>query len=332
MIQYWTSDSTLDNELLQLIKKREIDQKYLYMWEWANCYYNAYWRWKIEESKDSSESNNHNYTKLSYLEFLQENIFSKNKNKKWVLISLWCGNWYQEKNMLEILCKKWENIDYIWVDCSKSMLKMAQENLSEIKMKKKFVYSDFISQEFANEIELETAWYDYKIFAFLWCTFWNPNQTSITDSLYNMLWPNDFLLLDLASREASDSNMKLKLFERYSQFLEIKDFNNFRFTPLKRLWIDMNSWKMVLKTSSEESIWSYAFKFVFKFTVRTVIKYKKEKIHFLPWEEFKLLTIRNYDLDKVRKFFSDHDFYEVTLETAQANWWLSVTQFLFKRK
>ena len=328
MLYYWTSDSQLEEELFQLVKRRELDQKFLYMKWWADYYYKAVW-WS--DSKDWAQENDFHYWKQPYFDQLDKFVFSQ-KKWKWVLISLWCWSWYQEKRMLKKIADKWYNIDYIWNDCSREMINMAQKNLYDININKSYIYWDFTSTQFVNEINSLTKEYDYKIYAFMWCTYWNPNQTSITDSLYNILWEEDYLLLDLLSRSGDLSSDKMKLFERYRGILNNENMNKFRFSPLKRLKVPFSNGKMILKTWTEESIWAFVFNFVFEFTKKTIIKFRNEKIHCLPWEHIKLITVRNYNIDVVKSFFDDHEFKSIDVKVSEYSWWLDVTQFLFKRK
>jgi hypothetical protein len=331
MIINWLSDYELEEQLVDLIKKREIDQKFLYFWQWADTYYKAYGMWNEQDDLNLDKYGLKSASVWAY-HFLKTKILDKEVWKKWVIISLWCGNWHQEWAILRKINPDKRYLSYIWVDSSKWMLWLARKNLSDLDIEKTFICADFTSSKFVNEIHWITSQYDYVVYCFLWYTFWNPNQTSITDSLYNILWENDYLLLDALVREYDTPNVKLKLFDRYSSYLDNDLMKKFWFTPLKYLWIPMEKWKMILKTENEESIWSIVFKYTYEFTDRIKLEFRWKTVHILPWENIELLAIRNYDYSQLKSFFREHEFELINSKENAFEEYISSVWLLFKRK
>lgn len=335
MIKYWLSDYELEEQLIDLIKRREIDQKFLYFWEWAEIYYKAYWFGNKEEDDNTDlywlKEASVWASKWAY-DFIKDNILDKESWKKWVIISLGCWNWFQETEILNKINLDKSNLSYIWVDSSKSMLSLVKKNLKDISTHKTFICADFTSSQFVNEIHEITSDYDYRIFCFLWYTFWNTNQTSMTDSLYAILWPNDYLLLDALTRKDDTPNTKLRLFERYSSYLENSLMKDFWFATFEDIWVPKKKWRMTLKTENEESVWAFVFKFIYEFTDKIKLNIRGKAIHILPWESIDLYSIRNYDYGKLINFFDEHEFEIIDSNRNGFESYISSVRLLFKRK
>jgi len=138
------SEELLEEELLTGLKKRNIDQKFEYMEEWALLYYA-----NLEEDKDDwfflDESSNtfHHPVKKKDKSKSAHDLsavcanFMANRSYRnyWAsLISLGCGNGHQEKMLLKFLDKIHPETVYYGVDSSRKMLEMATENLKDIKL------------------------------------------------------------------------------------------------------------------------------------------------------------------------------------------------------
>lgn len=315
----YISDSDIDKELSTSLKNRSIDQKFIYVWDGAETFYSAF----SQKNKHSQDFN---------AKVFKEIVSLVKPNKKNVIISLWCWNGFQEEVLLSDLEESEYNFDYIWVDYSREMIDLADENLKDIKLDKTYVCADFAKNDFRGKINLLTEEYDSRFFVLLWYTFGNPSQTLISDSLYNILWEDDYLIMDCLTRDENKDSTTLALFERYSKFLNDENIANFRFTSLRRLWFLKEKWRFILKTHNEESLWSVVFSYYFECNNRVVITFMWEKYHVLPWEEIYVYSIRNYNLKRLEKFMEAHELNQIHKRQYEINEFLTRTLFLFKRK
>ncbi len=320
--EYRLSDDILENELISYVKKREMDQKFNYLWKWAEKYYEV----------AASNADDKNIKWERYRHFFKEKIHIP-KSKTFAFISLWCGNALEEKLLLEKLLEDGYMFSYIWVDSSKSMLHLAQKNLSTLwKLDQTFVCADFCDTSFIKNMNKLTKDIDQKVFFFFWRTFGNPNQTNITWSLYNILWKNDYLWFDILWRDWKKSSSKLKIFERYTVYVRSEDRNVFDFIPLSSLWVNISSGKMILRTKNEPSVWAIVYDFSFLFEKKVVIRVDSEIMHFLPGESISLMQIRNYDIEKFLHFLAEYDFLVVASELGKLPGWIIDAQLLLQKK
>lgn len=313
------SDLELEKDIIDNVKNRLIEQKYIYLWKWAEAYYNAYSNSQFDPNNDL------------VFDFLKKYF---DKNKKIAIISLWCWNASQEKPLLTQLSKYWYNFTYFWVDISRSMLDLAIKNLKELDIDKRFIFSDLLWDNFKQEIIWLTKWYSNRFYCFMWRTFCNTNQTNVTDTFYNLLSDDDYLLFDVYTRKQDSNNVKLKMFNRYSEYLKPENINktNFQYSILEMLWIPRENWQFKLEMKNEDSIWALVFSFWFYFQKKTKILFRNETLHILKGETIELYNIRNYYKDKLLDFFKEHDFKIVDhFTTSYKEDRLYYSQFLFKK-
>ena len=115
------------------------------------------------------------------------------------------------------------------------MLRLADENLAELKCPKHFICADIMTKNFKEEILRLTKDFDKRIVGFLGCTFVNHNQTQITDTLYNMLEKNDYLRFDVFARPDTTQHSDYKIFKRYEGLLQNQKMLDFFFYALHNL-------------------------------------------------------------------------------------------------
>lgn len=314
------SDLDLEKWLIDNLKDRRMFQKYLYLWDSALDYYRAYSDWQIDPDA------------VSHFDFIGKHM---RKDKKLAVISLWCGDASQEKELLMELKEKWFNFTYFGVDISRKMLNLAINNLSEIDIDKRFILADTMSEHFRQEISGMTRDYDSRFFCFLWRTFCNTNQTNSTDSFYNLLSKEDYLWFDVYTRDNDDTQTNLKIFNRYNEYiLDSKNSKkiNFQFSVLKHLWVKESDGKFILEMKKEPSIGTLVFSFSYLFSKKVVVSFRNEKVHILPWESVELYDIRNYYIPKLLDFFKQHDFKKVDHSSKPYLWdRLKHSQFLFRK-
>lgn len=74
----------------------------------------------------------------------------------------------------------------------------------------------------------------------------------------------------------------MKLFDRYTEYLNNEKLNLFQFTPLEKIGVPFENGKLTLETYNEKAVGTMVFTFSFLFTKKTVISFRNETIHFLP--------------------------------------------------
>ncbi|HNW55677.1 MAG TPA: class I SAM-dependent methyltransferase [bacterium] len=291
------SDLELDKEMIDCLKNRGLEQKFLYLDNGAKFYYEAYGR--------PSEAPSVDLLVKSYCEV----IINQFKKKQHIaLISLGCGDASSEKIMLKKLKDEGFNFTYFGVDSSRQMLDLAVKNLAELKIDSQFLCADIVSEDFCGEISQLTDEFDCRGFLFLGGTISNFNQTNIIDSLYSVLKKNDFLFLDIRIRNSLDTTEDLQLFNFYSRYLKDKEIVQWLNRPLRDVGIDTNCGTLNLEMVKEKSIGAILFKFSFLFNKKFVIRLRNDIIHFLPEERVELLHIRAYYPEDLNNFFKEHNF------------------------
>ncbi|HNW20244.1 MAG TPA: L-histidine N(alpha)-methyltransferase [bacterium] len=298
------SDLELDKEMIDCLKNRSLEQKFLYLDDGANFYYQAYNKPTTPLPVDFSTED---YYDLVAGQF--------KKKQRFALVSLGCGDASSEKVMLKRLKKEGYNFTYFGVDSSRQMLDLAVNNLAELKIDNQFLCADLVSEDFRDEIEQLTDDFDCRGFLFLGGTISNVNQTNIIDSLYSILKKNDLLFLDIRIRNSLDNSEDLQLFNFYAKYLSDKKMAQWLISPLRNVGIDPSCGKLSLEMVKEKSIGAILFKFFFLFNKKFVIRLRNEVIHFLPEERVELLHIRAYYPDNLTSFFKEHDFKLVQSKT-----------------
>jgi hypothetical protein len=300
------SDLELDKELIDCLKNRNMEQKFLYMEDAASFFYKTYGHSSNAAPVDFSTED---YYNLLVKQFKKKQHFA--------LISLGCGDASNELSMLKKLKYDGYNFTYFGVDASRQMLNLAIANLLDLKLDCQFLCADIISENFQNEIAQLTKNFDCRGFLFLGGTISNVNQTNIIDSLYGILKKNDLLFLDIRIRNGLDNSDDLELFNFYTNYLNEPKMVKWLLTPLSNVGIDPNSGALNLEMVKEKSIGALLFKFYFLFKKKSIIRLRNEVIHFLPEERLELLNIRAYYPDSLTNFFKEHDFKLVQGKTNQ---------------
>ena len=312
------SDSDIVSEISQCLRNRILDQKFLYDWKSAELYYKFY-------EEDPLFSHNQKNNLLNINKFGFKNCFKKYQNIS--IISLGCWNSHIEKDIFKELERKKEyNIDYIWVDLSRHMLKLSNKELKNIIINKKLICADFSSEKFIDEIYRLTKSYEKRIFTFFSNTFWNINHTNIIDLLYNILSPGEQIWLDVRLRKWNTTKDDMDVFN-------IHNLSNNNSTLEKIFWsmfikngISLNNGYFSKVLKKESSLNALKLEFYFNLEKKVVTNLKWQ-ITLLPWERIRCQQIYYYDPDKLILFFQEHNFKLIDKEIQWLRW-----QFLFEKK
>lgn len=300
-----TSDIELEKEFLTCIKRRDIEQKFIYLGENAYQYYNArkvinnnlegYWHKRL--------------THEDFMKFIKKLL--KPTSKKVALVSLGCGNAKREIDFLDAARTELQDVEFnfIGVDSSISMLYTAQEAFTAKQLNGTFLRADYSTGEFNRELKpiLEDTKSDQVIYLFIGSTLGNSSQTEIVDTLYNVLESGNILYLDVMTRNSKEKKDDLEIFDYYSERLHNPDFLHCNLDPLTRLGIPKENIKVILKTDQEDYIGVLCFKFYACMKEPITVIYRNERIHFLPPEEIKFVEIRTYHTETMISFFHNHN-------------------------
>ena len=340
------TDAELEEELLQWLKQRSLDQKFLYIQEWANVYYDMV----KEKSKEQKEqTGKFIWDSIRKFEdtkkdqkptfFPNESLlsnFMKDRNYRSYpscLISLWCGDARQEKRLLEELAKSHPQVSYFAVDSSKEMLQLAENNLKNIKLKKTFIQADFTQKKFSQEIDQRTKDKEIRIFSMLGSTLWNPNQTEIITSLHNMMWPSDLLRFDISTREKITEENTQIMINEYRAMLTDPSIQrrNLRLLAKHGLNIEEDG-QLELAVGQEEELGITLLKYYYKFKKDTTLTIANENLKFLTNDRITLLHIRNYHTPKFLEFMNKMGFKLFDSQKQRDTEDITRTQFLFAKK
>lgn len=232
------SDWDLTDEITLWLRNRSLEQKILYLQEWANLYYKDKEKDEVYWSDDFSID--------GLIDIWIEWNLEVGKNKKNAFISLGCGDSGIEKKLFTKIGDKYWKIDFFGVDSSRSMLEESIKNLKSIKnMDKRYICADFSTNVFRRELTQMTMGYDNRIFAFLSNTFGNINPTNIVDILYNLLNKWERIWLDVRLRHWTQSKDDMELFNTYNRYISTK----------KEIFF---SFKKILS-----SFWKWEFSFIY---------------------------------------------------------------------
>jgi len=311
------SDSDVLDELWTWLRNRNIEQKFIYFWEWGKLYY----QWKF----DYNEKNKTEFLNQNFLDFLEKNNILN--TKQWSsIISLWCWDSIKEYSILKKLNNK--KINFIWVDSSEKMLEISRKNLKYIKNEKKFLCADFSKKSFRLELEQLTKDNKNRVFVFFSNTFWNIEHTNIIDILWNLLKKWEKIWLDVVVRKWTWIKNDIEISKMTSDIVLKKELSDKFFkNTLINLWINSSSIELFSRVKKENFINSLKFDFFYYFKDKQEIEIKWEKIIILPWEEIKFLQIYAYERDWFIKFFNEHwfDFIDSNIKDFRG-------QFLFQKR
>lgn len=307
------SDPMYQKRLIDWYESEEMDQWLLYLWDGWKYFY---------DSKNIKYNEDELLNKKDYLDFAKKSFLKWKRN---VFISLWCWNSDNEKYILENINDDYD-VTYIWVDTSEYMLDESMKNLSHIDRKQIYLRADFGSDEFKNEINNICKDFDNKVFVFFWGTFWNIKYTKIINIMYNFLWKNDKIWIDIGIRKWHKVEDDLKLFEIYKWWLDNNRLSDFLLSKIRADGIDTSKWEVIVRSSESNEIWALEFNFLFKFKEKTKINIKNYDIIFLPGYSLKLLRIYRFWVDGFINLLEWHNF---NLLEKQTKWYDG--QFLFEK-
>ncbi len=319
------SDREIDTAYVDGLKCRELSQKFLYLKDWASCYYNTMewfeeflaknresilWLSWVFKSADDFLLPKSSYTNKShYKDFISAYIHDF--SEKTLLVSLGCGNASPEKSILEWLSEEKKSydswgIDYIWVDYSWDMLDLAREQLKGIDLKKDFIRADITSDSFKKYIKntIQENWYTEVYYAFLWASFWNFSPTIIAEDFRNLMTDKDWLRFDVKQKP----NVNDTAIMRYNKRLHNDELVDFIMWPLQSVWVSLNEGDMKLVYGLEQELNALHFRFIYEPRWTIEFTHRTRNYRFVKWEDISLLDIYVHDTEWLTSFMKKHWF------------------------
>ena len=260
-----------------------------------------------------------------YYPFLKKYCCQGGEGKRVAIISLGCGNAKKEKDILDKIYEDGYNFLFYGVDSSEGMVDLAEKELAGSKFDYKLACADFSKEDFISELKEELSEFDFRLYAFIGCTFGNVEQDYMADILYDMLNEGDKLWMEVAVRSEINERGDITLFERYLKYLDQGVRRDFYFRPLKEIGIPYENGEMFLSMVKEENLNDLKFIFRFKVLKKTVVCFDGRTVTLLPGTVVDLITIRVYDPDGLVNFFKERNFKFIAKECN------GVGQFLFEK-
>lgn len=310
------SDININDQFVECFKIRELDQKLLYLWKWANLYY-------IDKNVDNTYD--YNWITKKMLDRLNVCKYFWNRNN--LFISLGCGKAYMDAVMLKYVIANNYQLNYFGVDISKSMLNMSIDTLRAFDIKKKFVLSDVFSRDFKDEISRLSCNYDNRIYTIFNNTFGNLNQTRVINNLNNILISGDKLWIDVRMNLWKWVVGDLELFNTYSKSLKSKTRQDFLCYIFDRFLISRENYYFSIETRRDKVLGSLVFDLIANFSKKTSCDIYWNKIIILPGERFKINHIYTYDAKMLISFFEEHWFCLKEKYVDQKRW-----HFIFEKE
>lgn len=333
--------------ILEKLSNLQIPQEILYLKKGAENYYQAYGQSKTI-TQTSKEKFSH--SKLNYISFIGDIIVKKSYESLTInLISLGCGNGFQEKELLAKLLEKGYTISYFGIDNSETMLQLAEENLKEFPISQTFICADFCLE--VNELKqsLEEKMTNKKenkainLFALMGKTISNFEPAFLLSKLHKLITiqGDNYLWLELFCRysdnfdnqeEKSNPFVLDSLRKRYTAYLESTFMQTFFLNPLKELGINTDKGKLILLEQEEERYDTKVFEIAFEFEEQEKIRVFKKEFCFLPTQKLVLYPIRNFYLPRFEKLLDNSHFCIVAKEEKHYFEEIIETQFVLQVK
>ncbi|PCI24913.1 hypothetical protein COB57_04050 [Candidatus Peregrinibacteria bacterium] len=306
------NDLKLNEQLIENIKNRSIDQLFIYQQEGAKNY--------IDNKKDNMNMSNID----DYLSMFKK--IGMKKNEKIAILSLGCGDAEQEKYILSKLDPEL-NIHYYGVDSSLKMLDYAKKNMKDVSFHQDYICADFSSQQFRRHIQSSLSGFDKRIFIF-WRTLPNIKLTNIVDTFYNIMEEKDILWMDAKMRSGSTQLSFFQDSELYQKHhLQNPQFIKFCFSSLRAAGFSSTDGEFKIKSAIDPAQKSLECTFIFKLNKTKTLTFNTEILHIDKNEEITVLKIMNFDKKGVIEFFEKRDFHYIGY--CEHN---RIGQFMFEKK
>lgn len=292
-ILVWTPQQKLEQSYLQAFRQsKKVCQNLFYTADGASSFYTY-------RQEDLRQIN----WKDEYRFFLRQSFWTPDRDIAFV--SLGCGNAAAEKPLLHQSHAAGYRLAYYGVDSSRTMLKLAVENLAEEDVARTFILADFTLADFADNMAACLKGADVGIYAVIGGTFGNFDQHTIADVLARLIPPGDYLYLDVVPRpDAASGDTQLRgRFARLPENLRL-----FFDRLLARLGISREDGEVFGDEIPEDNLGTLRYTFYFRATGRITFPCFDDQVTLAPGERIELLSIRAYNPTALRTFLADRGF------------------------
>jgi hypothetical protein len=291
-----------ETEIFRNLKSKIVDQKFIYFESGAAGYY---------------ANEFYNPAPEAFIDFVRNiltgkkegEVSSKAQAPKTAFISLGCGNNLEESRILNKLPV---DITLFGVDSSAAMLELSKEILAPCDFKYFLLQADFTGKQFKEKLDNLLGDFTRRVFFISGFTFGNFDSRFVL-LIKSLLKPGDLFIFYVIT--VVDLHLYREIFVKDSRDA-LKNTGKMAayFEPLKKLKIPRNNGKMIMEVSDEKEIGALCFRYSFQFSRYTKIRFKNERVKFLPGEKILLQTIRIYDYYPLTGFFKTAGFKFLDLE------------------
>ena len=237
-------------------------------------------------------------------EFLRTALSYK-AGEPWAFVSLGCGNARPGAQLLRHLVGDRPGWHYFGVDSSASMLNLAEENLASLPCPAHAVLADFSKPDFSASLERLLASYEQRLYAMMGGTFVNLDQVWIADLLHELVPEGDYLYLDIVPHYTSDdANVSLR--NRLARLPH--NLERFFYDLLDRLGVSDECGEVVSDERADAELNTIPYTFSYEVHTPMVLTYAQGSLNLEPGDRLELLTIRAYDVDRLKAFLAEHAF------------------------
>lgn len=313
------TDTSIVPNILDDLRNRELSQKYIYLWNWADLYHEYLETFWWDDSLDIANAGDFKEQLLSSGTFTWKEKVS--------FVSFACGNSSKEHALLKEIKPIVQDIKYVGVDFSEEMLNSSKETLEDSWIDTTLIRSDISNIDLKQHLNNLTEWSDIRVFCLFGNTLWNVKITNMVDMIAFFMNSWDKLLLDVAHMDWKALSM-LKVFDNYRELIWTnKTWRKFVVSWLWYIGFPLEKGKIVVETHEDTTNWNYEIVFSLQMNENVDFRKNDQLIVFSKWEKINLLHVNYYIADNFLKFMGKHHFNVLSQKLKSVN-----GQFLFEKE
>lgn len=312
-------DLRTKDDIISWLRCRNLAQKFIYYWEWANNYLD--------------------YVNLTFLKWwnIGNNDFNINPwekilnsldiNTEIKQIYIWVACWDSSREIAFLKNLHSKNIKYIWIDSSEEMIEASDANLKKENIDYSLIRADIFNPNLMRYLESLLESNHEKSFLFFWWTFWNFNTTNIADLIWSFMKNWERLYIDSCTKDTS-SESDFILHEHYLNKVKNEIWKKALLSWFTHVGFPVEKWDITIHTKRDDQIWLFWVEFYLALNKDVEFYLNKKCVIFSKWEEILFFQVIFYEIDKLVKFMKLHHFNFISKDLD--NWVL--WQFLFEKE
>ncbi len=291
------SDREVNQDLIDDLRHRSLDQKYSYMSNGASQYYSM---------RQNRIQKGGNLDPTHYAPFFKKIIAPHLKGRPFVFISLASGNGCQEHELLDSLSRQSSQFSYVAIDSSAEMIKLAEAAYSGVSFPCHFIRGDFSKYYFIAEMNEVIDMNAPRVYVFLGTTFGSFVLTEIMDILVNLLRKGDILWFDTDLRPDETEMSTMKLFKEVSAKIDHDPAKHRYFLPLQQLNVPSAAGTMGLRLVKSIPAKGIELIYFFQSKQKISINFRSTHTIIMPGEEIELFRTRYYLKEALIDYFGEY--------------------------